>query len=32
MTKATHYAENALLVIIGILTLAGAAEAHLPHL
>ncbi len=27
MVKATHYAENALLVIIGILTLAGAAEA-----
>ena len=27
MIKATHYAENALLVIIGILTLAGAAEA-----
>jgi protein PsiE len=27
MTKATHFAENALLVIIGILTLAGAAEA-----
>jgi protein PsiE len=27
MVKATHYAENVLLVIIGILTLAGAAEA-----
>jgi len=27
MTKATHFAENALLIIIGILTLAGAAEA-----
>ena len=27
MVKATHYAENALLVIIGVLTLAGAAEA-----
>ncbi len=27
MIKASHYAENALLVIIGVLTLAGAAEA-----
>jgi protein PsiE len=27
MVKATHYAENVLLIIIGILTLAGAAEA-----
>ncbi len=27
MTKAAHYAENTLLVIIAVLTLAGAAEA-----
>lgn len=27
MTKATYFAENTLLIIIGILTLAGAAEA-----